>query len=124
MLNYNTIGSSINFQRTVKSKLAKFIGIPNSTLIDRLEKENLTPDDVEKIAEYFGKPIAYFFDKEEKDVVGESEIKYFNCPECIKKQKLIDELTTERDNFRNKYIECLEELAGRDKKENLSETGT
>lgn len=43
------------------------------------------------------------------------EIKYFNCPECIEKQKRLDKAEKERDDFRQKYIECLEELAGKKK---------
>ena len=66
MLNYNKIHSSINFQKTAKRKLAEYMGIADSTLRDRLDRENLTPNDVEKLAAFFGRTIAYYFDKEEK----------------------------------------------------------
>jgi transcriptional regulator with XRE-family HTH domain len=48
-------------------------------------------------------------EEEELLAVSEAKIKYFECPECIKKQKEIDD-------YRQKYIECLEELACRQKK--------
>ncbi|WP_372775616.1 hypothetical protein [Mangrovibacterium sp.] len=112
MLNYNKIDSTINFQRTPKTAIAEHLGIPESTLRSRLERKNLTPDDVEAFADFFSKPIAFFFDKEENEVNEKPEtykLKIINCPECIKKQK-------ELDDYRQKYIECLEELAGRQKK--------
>ena len=65
MLNYNKIHSSINSQRTANRGIAEAIGMPESTFRDRLKKQNFTPDDIEKIAEYFGKTISYFFDREE-----------------------------------------------------------
>ena len=100
MLNYNKIHSSISFQRTVKSTLAKFMGIANSTLIDRLDKENLTPDDIEKIADYFGRTIAYYFDREEKEEkpyktvgvkmdVAEEPVNKQICALCAEKERLI-----------------------------------
>ncbi len=97
MLNYNKIHSSISFQRTAKTTLSKFMGIANSTLIDRLEKENLTPDDVEKIADFFEKPIAYYFDREEKQakiLVAEEILNAANgpCANCAAMQAEINRL--------------------------------
>jgi hypothetical protein len=104
MLNYNTIESVINFNRTPKTALAQQLGIPESTLRNRLERKNLTPDDVEQIAVFYSKPIAYFFDKEEKespDVAQEGndgyKIKRIECLECIGKQKEIDALKSALD---------------------------
>lgn len=115
MLNYNKIHSSINFERTAKRQLAEYLGIPESTLRSRLEKENFTPDDIEKIADYFGKPIAYYFDREESKeapiLPGATQVKtkpyaqqeqhnigtdpkldFYTCPECIEKQREINDL--------------------------------
>lgn len=117
MLNYNKIHSIINFQRTAKTTLSKYMGIANSTLIDRLEKQNLTPDDVEKIADFFEKPIAYFFDREEKEqkpykfpeeklVVVED--KPTICAACAAKDKLIA--------MQEKHIDLLEFNLGKYRK--------
>lgn len=65
MLNYNKIESCINFDRTPYRKLAEFMGLADSTLRSRMKLRNITPDDVEKIADFFAKPISYFFDREE-----------------------------------------------------------
>jgi len=103
MLNYNKILSSINYQRTAKSTLAKFMGIANSTLLDRLEKKNLTPNDIEKIADFFGKSIEYYFDREE---VEQKEYKHKDqkqqivedpepCRDCValrEKVKLLEKI--------------------------------
>lgn len=105
MLNYNKIHSSINFDRTSKRKLAEFMEIPASTLRSRLEQENLTPEDVEKIAEFFGKPIAYYFDKEEgydkqpKELISKE-------PKHSYKSNTIDLLFAEKD----KRIAVLEDM--------------
>jgi len=68
MLNYNKIESCINFDRTPYRKLADFMGIADSTLRSRLERNNITPNDLEKIADFFEKPISYFFDREEVEL--------------------------------------------------------
>lgn len=111
MLNYNKIHSIINFQRTAKTTLSKYMGIANSTLIDRLDKQNLTPDDVEKIADFFEKPIAYFFDREEKEQKPykepEQKIDAVNegCTDCEKlradKMKLLEKLDELNDKYRH-----------------------
>jgi len=67
MLNYNKIESCINFQRTSYRKLAEYLDIAESTLRSRLERNNITPNDIEKIADFFEKPIIYFFDRKEAD---------------------------------------------------------
>lgn len=66
MLNYNKIHSSINKERTPLVALSKYLGIANSTFIDRLKKQNLLPDDIEKIADFFGKSIDYYFDRDDE----------------------------------------------------------
>jgi hypothetical protein len=111
MLNYNKIHSLINNYNTAKSKLASFIGIGESTFRDRLSKENLTPNDVEKIADYYKKPIVYFFDRDDNDLVNEPGVTTYSCPDCIKKQKEIDRLNSDIREVQKKYIECLEQLA-------------
>ena len=112
MLNYNKIHSLINFDRTSKRSLAKYLEIGESTFRSRLERKNFTPDDVEKIAEFFEKPIAYFFDKEENEPAGGEQKK---CKECEKKEaEIIDlrqqiyELNVKLAVVQDKYINLLE----------------
>ena len=102
----------INFQRTPKTELSKFMGIPNTTLIHRINKENLTPNDVEKIAEYFNKPISYFFDKEENEDGVLKKPSKEECKDCIQKEKKIEELERNMFELQTKYIKALEELQG------------
>jgi len=120
MLNYNKIHSAINFDRTSKTKLAEYIGIAHTTLRSRLDRENLTPEDVEKIAEFFKKPIAYFFDKEGKEVGVESIKGSIKCKECEKKDEeikrlniKIGEINAELSELYKKYSRALEELQGK-----------
>jgi len=113
MLNYNKIDSSINYQRTPKTAIADYLGIAESTLRSRLERHNLTPDDIEKLADYFKRPMTYFFDREpEEDISKEPEIKYFSCPDCIKKQKELDDIRAERDALRLEVLELYRHKKG------------
>ena len=112
MLNYNKIHSAINYQRTPKKELSVFMGIANTTLVDRLKKENLTPNDVEKIAEFFGKSIGYFFDKEENEDGVLKKPSKEECKDCIQKEKKIEELERNMFELQTKYIKALEELQG------------
>ena len=95
MLNYNKINSTINYNRTPKTAIAEYLGIAESTLRNRLNNENLTPNDVEKLADFFGKSILYFFDREESNVVNEP-VSYKagkpECMECTKKLETIKDL--------------------------------
>ncbi len=90
-LNYSKIKDDINLQNTANTALAKSLGIPNSTLKDRLSKNNLTPDDVFRIAIYFGREIGYYFDRPELTKAEEQEITYKTCKDCIEKQKKLDQ---------------------------------
>ena len=66
MLNINKIESDINFRNLTKIEVSEILGIPYMTSVNRLKSGNWTPNDIEKLAEYFGRPIAYYFDREEK----------------------------------------------------------
>lgn len=100
MLNYNKIKSNINSGDSKNSELIRFLKINQSTFYDKLKRESFTPNELEKIAEYFKRPISYYFDKKENEV-NESPEKYtvtrVNCLECILKQKEIDALTRALD---------------------------
>lgn len=116
MLNINKIHSLINSGSLKISRIAEEIEMPYSTLKSKLEADSWTPDDIEKLANFFKKPIAYFFDKEELPQVNEVDNNYkitqIDCPECVIKQKEIDRL--------NEKIQMQEELLSlyREKKSN------
>ena len=107
MLDYNRVHSCINRQTVSKRKLAALLEISESTLRSRLERKNLTPDDIEKLADYFKKPIDYFFNREDevRESVMDYEVKRIDCLECINKQKRIDELVHERDQLRVELLD-------------------
>jgi hypothetical protein len=110
MLDYNKIRSSINSGNYKKLELIEFIGLTQSTFYDKLKRKSFTPNELEKIADYFKRPISYYFDREEPDSVYEEKANYeinrsvncTNCPECISKQKEIDAL--------KKALDATEEL--------------
>lgn len=101
MLNYDKIHSCINKDRTPKTLIAKHLVISESTLRDRLKKENLTPNDLWNFARFFNKPMEYFFnDEDSRDSANEpgllfktsSNVTLYNCPDCIEKEKTISDL--------------------------------
>jgi len=111
MLNYDNILSVLNSQKTSERKLSSIIGIPYSTLHSRLTRRNLTPNDIEKIAAFYKKPIAYFFDKTEDEIEKMS----LDCKECKKKDKKIEQLekqinglTKKLAEIQDSYIQLLE----------------
>ena len=115
MLNVSKIQGLITKGENNPSIVSRGTGINYRTLKSKIDSGSWTANDVEVLADFFKKPITYFFDKEELNVAHEPEKDGIKCRECISKQKTIDDLTAERDSFRNKYIECLEELAGKKK---------
>jgi hypothetical protein len=103
MLDINKIVSDINFKNLTKIDVTEILKIPYSTTVNRMKSGNWTPDDIEKFADYFGRPIAYYFDREEKEQkeikhypgeepvnrIEEPKITTYSCPDCIQKEKVI-----------------------------------
>lgn len=95
MLNYNKIRSSMNHSDSNNLELMNYLHIKESTFYDKLKRKSFTPNEIELFADYFKKPIAYYFDKEENSVNESAEkynVKMIHCTECISKQKEIDAL--------------------------------
>ena len=68
MMNKNKIHSLVNSGNFNALKVAKGTGIIYSSFQSKLKSGSWSPDDVEKLAEFFKKPISYFFDKKETTV--------------------------------------------------------
>lgn len=115
MLNINKIESDFNKQNLTDSDIAKILGKAYTTINNKRKRESnrWTPDEVEKIADFFKRPISYYFDKEESNLANESSAVYGRCLECERKQKEIDKIREERDDIYRRYVECLEELCGK-----------
>jgi len=81
MINYNKIESLINKERLTQKRGSEILGIKSTTYQSRLERKIFTPDDIEKLADYWGKSILYFFDREENNgvtVVQDGDINQYN----------------------------------------------
>jgi len=70
MLNYNKIHSDINRQNINLAILARHCKIKYTSFKDRFDKERLYASELEMIAEYFGRPISYYFDPKEKVLIN------------------------------------------------------
>ena len=59
-----------------------------------MEHHTLTVKKLEEIAQILNKPVSYFFvTDEDQDTTEELAMKYFDCKDCIDKQKEIERLT-------------------------------
>ena len=57
-----------------RSEIHKRIGMSSSTLFDIMNGNgNPTIDNIEKVAKYFGVPVGYFFDEEQKIITTEAD---------------------------------------------------
>lgn len=70
MLNYNKIHSDMNRQNICLAILARHCKIKYTSFKDRFDKERLYAGEVEMIAEYFGRPISYYFDQEATGLIN------------------------------------------------------
>ena len=113
MLNYNKIESILNFHKNGRRELSEYLKMPQSTFYDKLKKKNLTPDDVYGIAQYFNKPIGYFFDESEAyaiaggnpDISEDIKITPYNCMECINKEKKLNEQDQKIKDLQDELLE-------------------
>lgn len=97
--------------------LANILGVSPKQAHNYLNGHSkIIADHIPAIAKLLRVPInSLFEDTDTSDHINEAQQNYrvsrIDCLECITKQKEIDELK----EFRKKYIECLEELAGKKK---------
>jgi transcriptional regulator with XRE-family HTH domain len=122
MLNYNKIISDINREKLSNRQIADVLGIAESTFRSRIDRKNMTPDDIDKLSDYFKRPIAYYFDKEDKEAFLTNEEKpdkkdHLGYRTCDTRYQTIAKLVDQCEYFRNKYEEVLTQI-------NPKKTGT
>ena len=86
-----------NQHRLKRKELAEILGVTETGLDYKLNKESFTVKDIEVLASYFKVKIGYFF--EEKDYQGDTKSGGL-CIECLKKDGLIEglqEMLKEKD---------------------------
>lgn len=125
MLNYNKIASDLNKKNIPLTVLARTLGVAYTSFKDRYDRQKLYADEIEFIADYFGRTIAYYFDREEKQIKpsAEPEAKLDStgepCPCCVQLKTDIERLN-ERLNDKQEIIDALKDanaaLKGENKK--------
>lgn len=109
MLNIRKIESAINGRSLTDADIARILNRPYNTIVNKRKKGNWSPNDVELFADFFGKSILYFFDREEENnQVSEPGTIYNTCKNCIEKQKEIERLRLRVDDISDRYIDLLE----------------
>ena len=118
-----TVKKKLKDSGYVLAKVARKMQMSSQNFNRLLQAQDVRLSTLEKIAIAIEKPISFFLNTED-NLAGEADqnysIKKIDCLECIEKQKKIDELTVERDNYRQErdeyhklYTELLEEMMGR-----------
>jgi hypothetical protein len=88
-------------------KVAKGTEIIYSSFQSKLKSGSWTPNDVEKLADFFKKPIAYFFDREEKpytipdiepDIANDGNNCCRRCKDLEKQITLLEKLLAVYEN--------------------------
>jgi hypothetical protein len=107
MLNINKIESDFNKHNLTDSDIAKILNKPYTTINNKRKREDnrWTPEEVEKIADYFKRPISYYFDRDEPSQVNDKPTEYGRCTDCEKKQEEINKLRNEVDQLKNELLE-------------------
>jgi plasmid maintenance system antidote protein VapI len=107
-----------------RSKFAKMIGVSSSSINEVIWCHKRIKENIEaKISHAFpdidmdwlltGKVTKILTIKNHSSEVKEPSEDYNKiCPDCIEKDEEIERLKSEVDDWRNKYIDCLEKLAG------------
>lgn len=95
MLNYKKIIEDIDSKKKATNRaMGDLLGITESTFRSRRDSKNFTPDDIEKIADYFGRTIAYYFDRDEPQPYTHAEklnVVEDGCPMCeVYKERIVD----------------------------------
>ena len=112
MLNNNKIDSLINNANLKVTDVAKIVNQPYTTIVNRKAKGTWTPNDIEKLADYFQKSILYFFDRENElpkaeteniKTAPESPVERCDNPACLKR---ISELEDDK-NLLKEYNKLL-----------------
>lgn len=123
---YDSVESFRQVNGFSQDKMAEHMGLSNKQAYSNMIKnKTMKLKYIVSLVNNTGESIEKFFSKStnqqqyiNKNILShaiEPEVKYFNCPECINKQKELEKAERERDDYRQKYIECLEELAGKKK---------
>jgi len=124
MLNYKKLLIDFDSNKKATNRaLADLLKIPEATFRTRRDRHNFTPDDIERIADFFGRTIAYYFDREEKQAAvykNDEKMQIVEdkpCPDCAVLQNKINKLN---EDLIESQKETIAALRGEHKKENSS----
>ena len=115
MLNINKIEADINSRNLQSTDVSKLLGLKYTTTIGRREKGNWNPNDIEKFADYFGRTIAYYFDRDEKQNIAYKDndtVRQLNDPEpcsncaaLLEKIKMLEKINKLQEDNINLLLE-------------------
>ena len=108
---YDKLESFRNQRGYSQEKMAEIMGLSNKQAYSNMvKKKTMKMIYFINLINKTGLSAYEFFKDIEDNKASDVKMQYFSCPDCIEKQKKIDNLEHERDDFRNKYIECLEDF--------------
>ena len=110
MFNYNRISDLLKERNLKKKQLIEAVGINTHTTFESLNR-NIRVDTLEKIADFFGVPTDYFFERKNtidglSIHVNRNHLQNVNINSVLESNEHYKELLTEKD----KRIRLLEEM--------------
>lgn len=94
-MDYNKVWSLINGKNLSQNKISRILDLSSTGFKLMMDRRTMTVATLEKLAEYFDKPVSYFFDEEENEV-SEARVKYESrvrenkLQNCTDKERLIE----------------------------------
>jgi len=108
-MNYNRLVFLQEKQKLSDDAMGEIIEMSGPGYKKMIKKGTATVKYIEIYAQHFNVPVSYFFE-ENDNLVEEPTTTFYSCPDCVKKQREIDELKIDREKYMRKYIDCLEDL--------------
>ncbi|WP_372772167.1 hypothetical protein [Mangrovibacterium sp.] len=96
-MNYDKVWSLFTSKDYSERAMARASGMSPSGFKSMMEKKTMTVETLETIANHFHLPLHYFFDTSKNEVqepgqkLNKGQVKIFECPECIEKEKRLED---------------------------------
>ena len=113
-MDYNKLWSLINEKNLSKGAAARVVGMSTTGFIQMMDRKTMAVSTLEKFADYFHVPIAYFFSEYEQSMTECLQMSRYKealhpCAECAEKERTI-EAQKKTIDIQDKYIKALEKV--------------
>ncbi len=109
-MDYNKLWSLINEKNLSKGAAARVVEMSTTGFIQMMDRKTMAVSTLERFADYFHVPVAYFFSECEQNMAEYLKMNTLHsCPECAEKERTI-EAQKKTIEIQDKYIKVLEKV--------------